>query len=152
MDQRRRDTWVQVVRAVVEQVKRCGYERVGRWPAPGGRRLERTPQYPAVALPLHRDHRVVQLELESAVALAQRKRSAEGDRRVAAERHLGLGGEVAHAPAVGVRTRKGSLREAYFRRDPLHRRVVWQGLADPDARRVASALAVRERRDLQHVH
>ena len=34
----------------------------------------------------------------------------------------------------------------------LHRRVVWQGLADPDARRVASALAVRERRDLQHVH
>ena len=78
---------------------------------------------------------------------------AAGDRRVAAERHLGQRAEVADAEppdrARAVRRKERRLRVADLGGDPLHLAVGGQGVADPDARRVAATRVGGERRQPQ---
>jgi hypothetical protein len=151
VDKGRGDAQVDVFGLQVEQGHGRTQQLTANRLAVGGRRLQRGGGQRALLVAFDTDSRLVQLQLVQSFAIAPGQCRTQRNGRVAAERHLGFGGEIAHAPDIALGHRERGFRIANLGGDRLHRGVIGEDFANPHAGRVAALIGVGKRRESEDV-
>src|SRR5690348_193806 len=152
VDDRGWNTRIEVLGRVAEQRERVGHQWCGGRHAAGGRRLQRGGHQVTTGARFDRDVRLVEGERENAVAMLQRKRRAQCDRRMTAEGHLRFRREITYPPTRAYRRRKSGFGEIDLGGDSLHRADLGKLAAQRDTSRIAARVAVGKSGNFQDIH
>ncbi len=94
---------------------------------------------------------VVELKSIDIVAMLNRERCSERDRRVAAEWNLEFRRKISDTPTISEGHSEGGLRIANIGCDPLHLHRFWHFVGQYNTRRIATNIAIRKCRKSTYV-